>query len=250
MVSWDLDMDEGRLSLTFSFIVDVFTADPTQLTILSAPAGFADAIHLTGGFTSGMNFAVVEIDLTEDDLNTIKLNTNLGTNPSNSFLSLTGDFIRDVYANAVIPVPLSAALLVSSFTSDVTPPSLLSFSMNMTSGILSMTFSEPVNVASFLFSGITLLSGLPTNHSVPVSNYTLTNGTVVSPNGQIVVVQLSRHDLDAIIALGDLATSNTTTYLSASETTIVDMVHNQMESIPLNHPILVSEYYGLIGKYN
>lgn len=243
-------MNRGLLSLTFSDIVDVSTADPIQLTLLSTSAGFPDAYSLTGGRINGMNSADVVIILNPPDLNAIKLNTNLGTNFANSFLSLTGSFISDLSGNAVIPVSFSNALQVRSFTSDVTRPSLLLFSMNMTSGILSMTFSEPVNVASLLFSGITLLSGIPTNHGVPVSNYTLTDGTVVSPNGQIVVIQLSRHDLDVIIALGDLATSNTTTYLSASETTIVDMVHNPMESIPLNHPVPVSEYYGLIGKYN
>ena len=108
-----------------------------------------------------------------------------------------------------------------------------------------MTFSETVNVSSFNFSGLTLVNGFSTDGNGAVSSYTLTGGTLQSGfNNRIVVLALSRHDLDAIIAVGDLATSSSTTYLAATSGTILDMVHNQLVSVPLNHPLRVSAYYG------
>lgn len=254
LISWILDVDSGILSLSFSETVNASSSDLTELSLQSASANFSAAVSLTNSITSSINSPVIMIFLSANDLNTLKRLTNLGTGADNSFLSFTENFIRDMSGNAIEPVSYRAALQVESYIRDITQPSLESFSLNITSGILSMTFSETVNSSSFISSGLTIIvNEIPTNVTGVYSTYTrtLSGGSLVSlVNDQIVIFALSQHDLNALTtAMGDLATSNSTTYLAATSETIRDMVRIPLVSIPLSHPLPESGNYGTYGKY-
>ena len=252
LISWDLNINDGELYLVFSETVNASTADPTQLTLQSSSEvnGFTETVSLTDSTVISISNPAITIILSLNDLNAIKRFTNLGTDHRNSFLSFSAALISDTSGNPVVPIPSSLAVLVDSFIPDMTPPFAVSFSINITSGILSMTFSETVNISSFNFSGLTLLNRTAMNHFTgdrqPVSNYTLTGGTLQSQfDDSVVVVALSQRDLDAIIAINNLATSATNTYLAATSRTIRDTARIQLYSISLLYPLQVSEY----GKY-
>ena len=248
LISWELNITSEILILTFSETVNASTADPTQLTLQSTSEvnGFTEAVSLTSSTTSSVSSSVIVIYLSSNDLNAIKRYTNLATGLHNSFLSFSAALISDMSGNPVAPVPSSAAQAVVAYTPDIVNPEIVSFSINITSGILSMTFSETVNVSSFNFSGLTLVNGPPMNVNgelLPVSNYTLTGGTLHSQfNDPVVIVALTQHDLNAIVPINDLATSAVDTYLVTTSRTILDMAQNQLLPVSSNHPLLVSVY--------
>lgn len=253
LISWDLNINNGELYLVFSETVNASTADPTQLTLQSTPEvdGLTEAVSLTDSTAISISNPAITIRLSLNDLNAIKRFTNLGTVHRNSFLSFSEALISDVSGNSVVPIPSRMAVPVDSFVADMTPPFATSFSINITSGILSMTFSETVNTSSFDFSGLTLLNRSAMNPSTgnfqPVSNYTLTGGTLLSQfDDSVVVVALSQRDLDAIIAINNLATSATNTYLAATLRTIRDMARIWLDPISLIYPLQVSVY----GRYS
>ena len=250
LISWDLNINNGELYLVFSETVNASTADPTQLTLQSTPEvdGLTEAVSLTDSTAISISNPAITIRLSLNDLNAIKRFTNLGTDHRNSFLSFSEALISDVSGNSVAS---RMAVPVDSFVADMTSPFTTSFSINITSGILSMTFSETVNISSFDFSGLTLLNRSAMNPSTgnfqPVSNYTLTGGTLLSQfDDSVVVVALSQRDLDAIIAINNLATSATNTYLAATLRTIRDMARIRLDPISLIYPLQVSVY----GRYS
>ena len=252
LITWDLDIDNGILSLTFSETVDAFSLQSTELTLqsTSAVSSLTESVFLTNATLLSSSAPFIAISLTENDLNAIKRYTNLGTSTENSFLSITETFISDTNGNPIEPISSSAAQFVMSFQPDMTQPELLSFTINITSGLLSFTFSETVNVSSFNASGLTLVNGQPitdvNGELQPVSNYTLTSGTLRSEfNDPVVVFALSQQDLNAIIATNSLATSVNGTYITATSLTIFDMSQNPLLSIPLFSPLQASSvYYG------
>merc|ERR1711943_73979 len=93
-----------------------------------------------------------------------------------------GSAIADMQGNEIeSATPISAA----NFVVDETVPTLEQFSLNMSSGILSLTFSEAVRAASLNASRIVLQDSARAFVSVagqaPDYSYTLTGGSVPLP---------------------------------------------------------------------
>lgn len=246
-------MNNGITILTFSETVDASTIDPTQITLQN---GFTAAVthtisDLAYSIVSNEPSPIIIVTLSTKDVNDIKRITVLGTQLNNSFLSFSANFVSDESGNPVVPIPPCAALRAAVFMEDTTPPLLTLFFINITSGILNMTFSETVNILSFRFSSLTLVNGRPMNTNgelQPVSSYTLTGGSLLSGlDDPVVAVKITQYDLDAIFAMGNLATSVSDTYLITTSETVVDMVQNPLHPIPLNLPLQASAYYGTYG---
>ena len=252
---WDLDLNQGSVTLTFSETVDALTTDATQLTLQSNSTvnSSAIALSLTNAIiASSISSPVIRILLSRSDLNTIKRHTDFGTEVNNSFLSFSARFVSDMSGNSVVPIPNSAAQVVRRFTPDTTDPELESFSLNLASGVLSLTFSETVNVSSFDITQLILVSGRYFSNDgdlTPIygSTWEFQSGSLQNGfNSPVVIVMLSQYDLNTIIARDGLATSRNDTFLIASSRAVEDMVHNRLVYIPFSNRLQVSEY---IGKY-
>ena len=138
------------------------------------------------------------------------------------------------------------------FVPDTTSPVLLSFSIDLTDGTLSFTFSEPVNIASFQPSQVSLHGG-PTLNGTYLSDsslVTLTGGYSDSPNGRILSLYLSSTNLNTLKS-SNFFKSNETTYLSISNMTITDLslVPNFVTEIPLVNPLQVCIFLHLRLSY-
>ena len=241
------------MTLTFSETVDALTTDATQLTLQSNSTvnSSAVALSLTNAIiASSISSPVIRILLSRSDLNTIKRHTDFGTEVNNSFLSFSARFVSDMSGNSVVPIPNSAAQVVRRFTPDTTDPELESFSLNLASGVLSLTFSETVNVSSFDITQLILVSGRYFNNDgdlQPIygSTWRFQSGSLQNGfNSPVVIVMLSQSDLNTIIARDGLATSRNDTFLIASSRAIEDMVRNRLVYIPFSNRLQVSEYIG------
>ena len=92
IVSWNFDLDAGSLSFALTAsTLDITSLDCTKFYLQGSQAAFGQTVsrvQLTdcGGSSSAAN--LFDIQLTENDLNSVKLATGIATQLSNTFLSV------------------------------------------------------------------------------------------------------------------------------------------------------------------
>lgn len=92
IVSWDLDLDVGSLSFVLlAADLDITSLDCTKFYLQGSRAAFGQTVSTVqlsacGSSTSTGN--LFDIQLSENDLNRVKLATGIATTLSNSFLSV------------------------------------------------------------------------------------------------------------------------------------------------------------------
>ena len=239
---WELDMDRGRVVLTFTETVDIRTFQPNQLTLQNGSDIFSPRLSLTGFMVLDPSDAnnIFSIQLNTNDLNTIKGNQYLGTNIDSSFISVTAETIVDMNSNTLVPISNNSALVVTSFTADATSPVLASFSLDLTLRMLSLTFNEIVNASSFDVSSLTLVN----QESHSLVRYTLTDGYVSNVNSEVLRVLLSQNDISAVNALGYLASTQYDTYIVATTSTVQDLNNNPLTPVLVTSALRVTQYIG------
>ena len=273
LVAFDLDLTQDVVTFTFSETVRGRTLDPTQITFISgvespqdetndfgssSSSGSGSTVLGGGGglmesefftnytLTGGENVpvmvdsTVLQLSLTFADRNEIKRLIDLATSDNDTFISVTSDFIDDMNTNPIVAINTSSPLQVQVFTSDETPPELTAFDLNMDSLILTLYFSETVNVSAVNVTAITLQSNATTEDS-SVHFYTLTDAPAPlgssssSPNGVAVEINIGEEDSNAIKFLTSLAQSPESTYVSLTEFAVADMNGNMVVAVePLN----------------
>lgn len=157
--TFTFDANQGIITLQFSETISVATIDLSQIYLTgmqqnSVPSGYS----LSGStVASGANFSqTVMLSASLSLLNTIKADLQVCSSRSNCFIFIAGGALADVSGNMIIPS--STGTIATSLVQDVTQPRLLSYTMDLNSGGIVLTFSEPVLVQGFSPSGITALA--------------------------------------------------------------------------------------------
>ena len=102
----------------------------------------------------------VRIIISDEDLQTIKLNRNLGSSGASSFLVLEAATLQDTAFNPIAAIHSATAIPVDTtgFVGDTTPPRLVQFDLDMNAGILVATFDDivlsPLKLPEYLFLGV------------------------------------------------------------------------------------------------
>ena len=220
---FDLDMNDLILTLVFSESVNVLSINYSAITIVESEAPYFLSYTLMDGYTESQNGPQIVIEILEEDEDNLKRIDGLATNENNTFLIISSDLIVDMDGNPVFNITADLPLEVRNFTEDTTPPVLLYFDLNLTSDVLTLVFSETVNVSSFDVTGVTLQ-----NEEILDENstyYSLTDSQVENEiDDPTVVIALSQFDRDEIRRLSDLAFDANSTYLSLEAGAIDDMV--------------------------
>jgi len=152
-VTFTFDLNLGQLFLYFSETVNVQSVNFTAITMQNGTlANETISYMLTGGDMSLRNFTDVTVTLLPEDLNAIKSLLTLGTSVSDTYLSLTPYLLEDMNGNLVVDISAESAQQAYDVIPDITGPELLSFNLNLTSDILSLSFSETVSASSFNFN--------------------------------------------------------------------------------------------------
>ena len=159
-------MSLNRLTLTFSTPLNYNNISLSDLMLSNeANAGSPSyvSISLTVSSTiSSFSLNAIIIQLSEEDANRIKQLPPLCTVIDYCLLSLTSSFGSDTIGiNAALSALLPASSVISSsFTPDITPPLLLSFSLDLNNAILSLQFSKTVNSFTLNSSAIVFSDGV------------------------------------------------------------------------------------------
>ena len=182
LVGFDLDLNSGSLTITFSETVLPTSVIPSAITVqglesLELTAGnrsfFFTLTRLTNA--TSLSNTVLRLQLSNSDLNEIKARSRLATSGADSYLSPTERAFTDVFRNRIIPVPSSNASSVSNYTEDSSPPQLMSFNVDLNQGQIVFRFSETVNATTLHQPSFTLRDSCPTDLN-------FTNATALADN--------------------------------------------------------------------
>ena len=240
--SSSLDMNTGELALAFSTAVNPSLTIYSGITLQSAADTPTSTYTLTGGTNLGDGTETITVTLTMVDLDAIKTDLDLAVSVESTYVSLMEGIVTDA-ADVTL---LSAAVVQQAalFTEDMTSPELVSFDLDMNTGMLILTFSEPVSGQAFNVSGITLQS----SQTMPTSTFILVDTLSGSGSGDnftsVITVSLSVSELNSIKKITELAVSLDTTYLSLDEGTTVDTNDNPSTEVPSTSAITASNFIG------
>ena len=233
---WTIDVNASELVLNFDEAVErdslSFAAITFQsLSNITNATAFGELYTLTGGTSSSDDGLQIVVQITEEDLNVIKEMLELLRGNSSSFISIDSTLIDDMNGNAIVAIPRDDAIPAVSYTNDTTAPRLRDFYLDMDSGNLTLSFSEAVNASSFYFPGVIIQN--QANHSqIGGVFYMLTSGTVLSDDGPILELMISRDDLNELKRL-EIAHNRVTTWITLSNMTVEDIEGNVL--IPLEN---------------
>ena len=239
LLGYDLDMDRATMTFSFSETVDASELNPTVVAF-HRPSSI-DAYTLTGGDKSNADSTVVILDLTSDDVASLKAR-NLATDADDTFISFTDSFAVDMAydPNFVSPIDPSSALGVSRYTPDATPPRMVRFTLDLNAprGTLDLTFNEPISADTFNVSGIVLQSSVAAVGSTV--SHRLTGGNVTGAPSMYtdfaygtttIALMLSEADQTSLKTDFGLAVSRETTFIAIDSTTVKDTTMVPLEAI-------------------
>ena len=233
LTNFTLDMDSGEMSLTFNDVVLLSSLQPGLITLQSGPdASIGQSYSLsTIILTSMQSGFVINFRFSVTDFDSIRLLTDLAITDESTYLSLAFGAARDYKNDIVRPIPTASGFPVGLFIPDTTRPEISVYTLDVDTGVLSITFTEPVNLTAFDITQLSIQSA--SNSSVAGQNITLTEGSLTpSEPASAIDITLVTDDINAIKTMMQLAVNDTTTYLTATDRTVSDMVGNPLREIP------------------
>ena len=196
--TFELDVNSGELILVFDETVRRESVVPSRYELLSADNASVAVVHSLKfeSVAIGNDSTRIKILLGKEDQDDVKRLTALATSLSTTFVRVLEGGVEDMVGNGVQTSP---PIRASLFVADTSSPTLVSFSVNMDSKEIVLTFSETVNASSVRPIGITLYGT-----SNRTDGYTLTGGTVTPSNDPVIIVKLDDFDFNEIkkLALG------------------------------------------------
>ena len=211
-----LNMDSGELVLNFNEPVSLTLTGITGITIQS-DANEPSANHTLSSSSSvkAGYYLQIAVTLADSDLNAIKADELLAFNVNNTFVSVAADSVQDTQHNFISLTVLPATNVLP----DVTSPTLNHVSLS--GFILSLTFSETVNLDTFDISQIALQPDLSSTNV-----YHLTGGSLLTTgHSTLVKLALSDEDLHLIVEYSSAASTGSI-YISFTSNLVHDMFGN------------------------
>ena len=177
----------------------------------------------------------VTLTLSFNDQYLLNTDPGIATNVSNTFLVIEQHHQIFNDAGSLLTIPPAFPLQALMVIPDTTGPRLVSFTLDLDFGLLTLQFSEPV----------TDLNGVPPSSqlSMVLVHPTLTGGGLQSHlSTATLAVIISFEDLNAVKALLNLATSTANTFLSFTSNITGDYAFNEAEPIPSSNAVPVSSF--------
>ena len=228
LLCYSLDMNTGSVVLTFNEIVNISTIHFPSLTFQRFMDTSGD-LNLTYSLTDmsylnqTLNDKYVVFIISQHDLNNIK-RRSISLSISTSFLSMASSFIADMTNNFASPlVDGFDTISPCSYLLDITPPSLYSFSLDLNSSYLILTFTETISLYSLRHSYFTLSSSITSEVEFTFSSFIL---DAYHNYNDIVMVRLSIEDTNEIKRLPALATSKDSSYIFYRHNSFSDVFSN------------------------
>ena len=207
LLQYTFDLRMAQIVLTFSDIIMASTFNSEQITVQNARSSPTQKLLLTSSVNISQDSEVVQVQMSSSDLNVILSLLNLSTSASNTFISFTSELAQDIDGNYVFAVPQSDAVPPQLYVPDNILPSLETFTLDMNSGLILLSFSEPILTSSFRQSGLVLQ-----NAQLPTSNFSLTNESIVQSQAtdvsSLISIMLSEDSLNILKSMDGFSSRN------------------------------------------
>ena len=174
LVNFTLDLTSEQLILTFSETVAANTLNATQFTLQNDSTDTPGESHTLSESSRAVliHGPVINVTLSVYDLNEIKKLTNMGTSPTNTYLSLTSSAIEDRSEVSVEARYGNTSLQAVDVIRDSHRPVLNEFLFDLDEGQIHLTFSETVDASGIDVTGFSLQSSNMTGDGLIVYNIT------------------------------------------------------------------------------
>ena len=237
LLSFDLDLNIGTLLLQFDETVNASSLLVSKVILSNTSFNIFEQqfVVLTGAYVSPIDSTDIIITLKNSHLDSLKLNRNFATQNNDTFLSIYTYSILDMSSNSVT----GTTVLVDKLTLDTTNPNLLLWYPDLDRSTITLIFDEPIDSDSIVVTSISLQSELIFNMNT-TNYFTLTGGTTSSPDGKIIIIEISISDLDAIKAKPLLLSSINSSYITFTLLLCRDIGGNKIIEVSTNMSIIAS----------
>ena len=246
LAEFGLNMETGNLLLTYDDIIIPTEFNPLGITFQNDATRPDQSYTLTGGLlhsTEALGF-VINATILRPDLEQLKYLDRLANGIDDTFIAADGT-VTMRSSGGDVSATIFPAIQATSFIPDQTPPSILAFTLNLTSNILTLLANEPLDPASYNPSGFTLQNS-PNITGLNVMSVSLTGGVAEQSTTSIFELNifLSNVDTDMLKQMSDLATDPTNIFLSLSGDAISDFGGNRETAISGMNALNASAYGG------
>ena len=248
LTNFSINMYNGTLTLTFDETVNSSTLDLNEVTFFNGQNDSNQSYRLQSGYADNDNLTgqlIIEVTLSNVDLNELKRREYLATEASNTFILITEYLVLDMNGNRNQEITFDNSSEAMTFVADTKAPELLSFNLDLTREWLTLSFSETVNATSFNVRGITLQNRNFTSLRNLMEGYVLNpaeGGSPLGPNDPVLIVRLGQDDLNYIKIFEDLATDITDTFIAIESNTVSDMNYNMVQEVSMSDPLNVQMF--------
>ena len=242
LTSFDFELESGLLSCRFSEVIKCQDFDVGQLTLQAAEyIGESSLLKYTlTNSTAAVScpadyYDSLTITITKSAIITMKATASLAKSRAGTFLTLTRGAFSDAYGNANVAVIDGGGVQASNFTSDSTPPLLLSFTVSAAATV-TLSFNEPVDTSSIKEWYISFQDAYPTYtkfFSLSVASYTSADSL-----NMIIQIALST-DYNRIVGDSDIFAFQTTTFLSFLTDMCSDASGNSIAAVATTQAIQI-----------
>ena len=168
LVAYNLDMDVGIISFTFTETVNTSSFVPSLITLQNAVTSTSE-YQLTGGLVTKTDGIHVNVTITVDDLNEIKKLRDVAVSKETTFMTFPAEMVKDMTGNKIVAlVDGLSARRVTIFTNDTTKPQLVCFDLDLNTGTLTLIFNETIDATTVNMTQISLQN----KASAPVESHT------------------------------------------------------------------------------
>ena len=244
VIDFSLDMNIGRIVLTFNDVVDVSTWRNEEMFIQRAALTYDNYYYY--GYTYGLsaivgsdNSNVIILDLPSYNLHHLKDQLYYGTavNLSTTYLTIRAHAINDIRGIDIIAITDGNGIIASTYVRDSEPPQLISFVLYMHRGDIYFYFDEPIARDSFIPS-LFVLQGDPDNNSSSSVNLS-SNSTYYHCYSESCYYRFPTDILYSLRRDPNIARDANTTYLFIMQGGVHDASGNP---INMTGPIMVNYY--------
>ena len=193
VTAFDLDLDAGLMSISFSEPVNLNTFNITSVGLVNMING--DPLYLVNAtaLSSGMQM-LVDYFLDQTILIDIK-RRELCYTMTNCYSVVLSSAAEDAVGNNVVQITASTPLAIRQLTFDVTPPYLIAFSQfDLDAGTFTLLFNEPINSSSADVTAVQFADA----YLMPTHTVSLTNAAYISPDHTEITFMLTITDLNKL----------------------------------------------------
>jgi hypothetical protein len=205
LIQFEVDMDQGLISLEFDDIVIAGSLDFTAFAFSNPTKTDVVAMTNTPVSVSDSDYTSV-IQMDEQDRHRILLNDRLCKSLSTTNLIVQASAFTDLYGRNLVAT--TTPIAASGFSDDSTPPVIENVKLNMTLAVLEVDFDEPIRASAVNLSLFSVGNG---SSCCLVS---LETSQVVSGNGRTLTISLGKTAADQIKLDVHLATTPSNTALA------------------------------------